>query len=72
MADIYIKEPIDIAAKVALSAHDLVGTGTSDNHKVINKNLKIVSLICNVFVLGMCCWLVYRLTQHMRASKSNS
>ena len=39
---------------------------------MINTNLKVVSLVCNTFVIGMCLWLIYRLAQHIRNSKSNS
>ena len=50
----------------------MAGTGTQDNHNVIRDNLKIVSLVCNTFTIGMCALLVYRLVQHLKDSKSNA
>ena len=72
MVEFIAKEPIDLGAKAGLQAWQIVGTGNSENHAVIDKNLKGVSVICNVFVLGMCMWLMFRLFQNIRESKSNS
>ena len=43
-----------------------------ENHKVISFNLKIVSLICNVFTIGMCLYLLRRLWVTVKNSKSNA
>ena len=61
MAETFIQSPIRAGAEAGLSAWNMVGTGSQANHEVIDKNLKGVSLICNTFVLGMCCWLIFKL-----------
>ena len=59
-------------SKVVISSYQLVGTGSESSHQVIQTNLKIVSLICNVFTTGMCLYLLYNLNVIMNDSKSNS
>ena len=43
-----------------------------NSHKVISENLKIVSLICNVFTISMCIYLMHNLYADIKSSKSNS
>lgn len=53
--------------------HPLLGVKTESNdHKVISTNLKIVSLICNVFTISMCLYLVHMLRNDIKRSKSNA
>ena len=53
-------------------AHAMLGFKEDENHKVISQNLKIVSLICNVFTIGMCLYLLHRLWATIKNSKSNA
>lgn len=55
-----------------MKAYEVAGTSSATNHDVIKNNLKIVSLICNVFTTAMCLFLVYKLSKYLNRSKSNA
>ena len=57
-----------------IQGHELlgIGQGSDSSYKVISENLKIVSLICNVFTISMCIYLLHNLYADIKSSKSNS
>ena len=77
---IYTGTPENELAESALSMGDddysspyMIGSrDEGGDHTVIKKNLKIVSLICNTFTIGMCVYLLYKLWKAIGDSKTNS
>ena len=66
------KDAIVTEDGIILKSWEVAGTGDVDNHEVIRNNLKIVSLICNIFTIGMSLFLIYKLSAYLDRSKSNA